>query len=99
MSAYDSRTGVANPSANVIRSNSLASFVKTTMSCCGITDKVENRRVAFALSLIWVIGLFGVNICNRSRPYINYYDILIKYLFINYRDLMLEITLNPIMSE
>lgn len=46
VSAYDSQTGVANPSGDVTRSNSLASFIKTTMSGCGITDEIVNQRVS-----------------------------------------------------
>ena len=56
------------------------------------------QRVAFALSQIFVVSsLDGLG--DEQEGLANYYDILLKYSFGNYRDLLEEITLNPIMGE
>ena len=56
------------------------------------------QRVAFALSQIFVVSsLDGLG--DEQEGLANYYDLLLKYSFGNYRDLLEEITLNPIMGE
>ena len=56
------------------------------------------QRVAFALSQIFVVSsLDGLG--DEQEGLANYYDVLLKYSFGNYRDLLEEITLNPIMGE
>lgn len=59
------------------------------------------QRVAFALSEIWVVSQYGVSASGieGSKSLSNYYDILLKHSFGNYRDLMQDITLNPVMGE
>jgi len=61
-------------------------------------DDQLRQRVAFALSQIFVVSsLDGLN--DEQPGLANYYDILLKHSFGNYRDLLEEITLNPIMGE
>lgn len=56
------------------------------------------QRVAFALSEVLVISDQGPALQNYPRGVTNYYDILVKRAFGNYRDILEEITLNPIMG-
>lgn len=56
------------------------------------------QRVAFALSEIFVISASD-GLGDEQYGLANYYDILVKHAFGNYRELMEEITLNPIMGE
>jgi len=60
-------------------------------------DQVR-QRMAFALSQIFVIGDAGCN-TNRIHGFINYYDILIKNAFGSYRQLIEDVTLNPVMGD
>jgi len=56
------------------------------------------QRVAFALSEIFVISAAD-GLGKEQYGLANYYDILVRNAFGNYRDLIEEITLNPIMGE
>ena len=67
------------------------------------TDVVEGddqlrQRVAFALSQIFVISDTGFTLSNAQYGVTNYYDTLRNYSFGNYRDLLEEVTLSPIMG-
>ena len=56
------------------------------------------QRVTFALSQILVVsGQSGFN--EEQFGIANYYDILMRHAFGNYRDLLEEVTLSPIMGE
>jgi len=55
------------------------------------------QRVAFALSEIMVVSQFGVNADMRAMS--NYYDVLLRNAFGNYRNLLEDVTLNPVMGE
>ena len=56
------------------------------------------QRVAFALSQILVVsGQSGIN--EEQHGLANYYDILMRNAFGNYRQILEEVTLNPIMGE
>lgn len=59
------------------------------------------QRVAFALSEIWVVGQNGVSSggVDGNKSLSNYYDILLQHSFGNYRDLMQDVTLSPVMGE
>lgn len=59
------------------------------------------QRVAFALSEIWVVSQYGVSSggIEGNKSLSNYYDILLEHSFGNYRDLMQDVTLNPVMGE
>ncbi len=55
------------------------------------------QRMAYALSQIFVVSSHGVG---RKYPELtNYYDILVKHAFGNFRDLLEEVTLSPIMGK
>ncbi len=56
------------------------------------------QRVAFALSQIFVISASN-GLGDEQAGLANYYDILTRHAFGNYRELLEEITLNPIMGE
>lgn len=56
------------------------------------------QRVAFALSQIFVISATD-GLGDEQPGLANYYDILLRHSFGNYRDLIEEITLNPVMGE
>ena len=55
------------------------------------------QRMAFALSQIFVVGDFNCD--SEAEPYPNYYDILLKGATSNYRELLEDVTLNPVMAE
>jgi len=56
------------------------------------------QRVAFALSEIFVISRRVEFISDDTRGVANYYDLLITHAFGNFRDLLLDITLHPVMG-
>lgn len=61
-------------------------------------DDQLRQRVAFALSEILVVSA-DAGLGDEQPALANYYDILLKNAFGNYRDLLEEITLNPVMGE
>jgi len=56
------------------------------------------QRTAFALSQIFVVSATD-GLGDEQPGLANYYDILTRHAFGNYRELLEEITLNPIMGE
>ena len=56
------------------------------------------QRVAFALSELLVISA-KAGLGDEQPGVANYYDILSKHAFGNFRDLIEEVTLNPVMGE
>lgn len=56
------------------------------------------RRVAFALSQILVISLQDANLQNYRRGVASYMDMLNQNAFGNYRDLLRDVTLHPMMG-
>lgn len=56
------------------------------------------QRVAFSLSQILVVSQLSSDLYARERGFANYHDILAKHAFGNYRDLLLDISVNPIMG-
>ncbi|MCE2596803.1 DUF1800 domain-containing protein [Motilimonas cestriensis] len=56
------------------------------------------QRVAFALSQIFVVSDTGNNLRSRPEGMLNYYDLLLKHSFGNYRDLLQAVTLSPVMG-
>ncbi|NND90880.1 MAG: DUF1800 domain-containing protein [Granulosicoccus sp.] len=56
------------------------------------------QRVAFALSQILVVSAHD-GLSQQQFGLANYYDILLRHAFGNYRDLLGEVTLNPVMGE
>lgn len=61
-------------------------------------DDQLRQRVAFALSEIFVVSAQGA-LGEEQVALANYYDLLLRHSFGNYRDLIEEITLNPVMGE
>ncbi|ALS33748.1 hypothetical protein PTRA_a2682 [Pseudoalteromonas translucida KMM 520] len=62
------------------------------------SDDQLRQRVAFALSQILVVSDANGNVGSQPEGMINYYDILLKHTFGNYRDLLEDVTLSPIMG-
>ena len=56
------------------------------------------QRVAFALSEILVVSDLDPTLQNYPRGVASYYDILVRRAFGNYRDILEEVTLNPMMG-
>jgi uncharacterized protein (DUF1800 family) len=56
------------------------------------------RRVAFALSQIFVISLQDANLQNFRRGVASYMDMLTRNAFGNYRQLLQDVTLHPMMG-
>lgn len=56
------------------------------------------KRVAFALSQFFVVSLSGINMTWRGPAIGEYWDILNRQAFGNFRDLLQDITLNPAMG-
>ena len=57
------------------------------------------QRVAYALSQILVVSDIALGDDNRSEPLANYYDILVNGAFGNFRTLLENVTLSPMMGE
>jgi uncharacterized protein (DUF1800 family) len=56
------------------------------------------RRVAFALHEIFVVSTADSNLYYHGRAYANYVDLLNKHAFGNYRNLIEDIALSPVMG-
>lgn len=56
------------------------------------------QRVAFALSEILVVSDLDPTLQNYPRGMANYYDLMVKRAFGNYRDLLQDVSLNPMMG-
>jgi uncharacterized protein (DUF1800 family) len=61
-------------------------------------DNSVRKRIAFALSEFFVVSLTGINLTWRGSAIGEYWDILIRHAFGNFRDLLQDITLNPAMG-
>jgi uncharacterized protein (DUF1800 family) len=57
------------------------------------------KRIAFALSEFFVVSASGVDAVWHGLGLCNYWDILNQYAFGNFRGLLEEVTLNPIMGQ
>lgn len=56
------------------------------------------QRVAFALSQLFVVSDIDYILANSQYGMANYYDMLSRYAFGNYRTLLGEVTLHPVMG-
>ncbi len=56
------------------------------------------QRVAFAYSQIFVVSDVSQNLTRIQRSITNYYDLLRRNAFGNFRDLLEEVTLSPVMG-
>lgn len=61
-------------------------------------DDQLRQRVAFALSQIFVVSA-DAGLGDEQFGLVNYYDILLRHSFGNYRNLLKDVTLNPVMGE
>jgi uncharacterized protein (DUF1800 family) len=57
------------------------------------------KRVAFALSEFFVVSANGVDAVWHGLGLCNFWDLLNKYAFGNFRELLEEVTLSPIMGQ
>lgn len=57
------------------------------------------QRVAFALSQILVTSRRDANLENRCLGMADYYDIFVRHAFGNYHDVLMEVTMHPIMGR
>lgn len=61
-------------------------------------DDQLRQRVAFALSQLLVVSAAN-GLSQQQMGLTNYYDLLLRHAFGNYRDLLGEVTLSPVMGE
>lgn len=61
-------------------------------------DNPVRKRIAFALSEFFVVSISGINLTWRGPAIGEYWDILNRHAFGNFRDLLQDITLNPAMG-
>ncbi|MBB5036265.1 DUF1800 family protein [Prosthecobacter dejongeii] len=57
------------------------------------------QRVAFALSQILVTSRRDANLESRCLGMADYYDVLVRHAFGNYHDLLMKVTLHPVMGR
>mmetsp|Transcript_5472 Transcript_5472/g.11291 ORF Transcript_5472/g.11291 Transcript_5472/m.11291 type:complete len:828 (-) Transcript_5472:665-3148(-) len=57
------------------------------------------QRVAWALSQILVVSEQNINHRGLTEGFLNYYDIFVKHAFGNYRDILKEVSYNPLMGK
>ena len=79
-------------------SNRWNEYVNTWWRHAIQADDQLRQRVAFALSQILVVSSVD-GLDDEQAGLANYYDLLLKHSFGNYRDLLEDVTLNPIMGE
>ncbi|TFW29803.1 DUF1800 domain-containing protein [Duganella callida] len=80
--------------ANLTTNNFLESWWKQAVT----GDDQLRQRVAYALSQIFVISTQQVAIYNFPRGVANYYDLLEKNAFGNFRDLLQDVATSPMMG-
>ena len=57
------------------------------------------QRVAFALSQILVASRRDANLENRCLGMADFYDIFVRHAFGNYEDILMEVTMHPVMGR
>jgi len=57
------------------------------------------QRVAFALSQILVASRRDANLENKCLGMADYYDIFVRHAFGNYEDVLMEVTMHPVMGR
>ncbi|HRJ09344.1 MAG TPA: DUF1800 family protein [Prosthecobacter sp.] len=104
----DMMTQRANP--NYVRSEVVAGEdrdpflfggnMKTAFARAAIQGPDQLRqRVAFALSQILVTSRRDANLENRCLGMADYYDIFVRHAFGSYHDILMEVTLHPVMGR
>ncbi|MEZ5329627.1 MAG: DUF1800 family protein [Verrucomicrobiales bacterium] len=62
-------------------------------------DDQLRQRIAFALSQILVVSRQDAALSERPQSLCNFYDIFVRNAFGNYRDILQEVSLHPIMGR
>ena len=57
------------------------------------------QRMAWALSQILVVTPKQINEDGLTEAYLNFYDIFVRNAFRNYRDVLKEVSMSPMMAE
>jgi len=76
----------------------LARSAVWTMQALYANDQLR-QRMAWALSQILVLAVVGGNFGGQTEMWLNYYDIFVRNAFGNFRDVLREVTYNPIMGD
>ncbi len=84
------------PGAEVSRSRTYTDFVFYDKTLKG--DAVLRNKAAFALHQILVLSTRSIKLKDRSYGGSNYYDILYEGAFGNFRDLLYNVSLHPLMG-
>jgi len=79
-------------------STSMSKSVVWIEKALGSDDQLR-QRMAWALSQIVVVAVPGVGKSSYAEAWTSLYDIFVRNAFGNYRDILREITHNPIMGE
>jgi len=75
--------------------NMMTAFARATIQ----GEDQLRQRVAFALSQILVTSRRDANLENRCLGMADYYDIFVRNAFGNYQDVLMEVTLHPVMGR
>ena len=62
-------------------------------------DDQLRQRMAYALSQIVVVSQYGGSLSGKAAGLANYYDMLVKNAFGNYKDLLYDVTTHPVMGN
>lgn len=76
----------------------LARSAVWTMQALYANDQLR-QRMAWALSQVLVLAVVGGNFDGQTEMWLNYYDIFVRNAFGNFRDVLREVTYNPIMGD
>ncbi|MDF5446866.1 DUF1800 family protein, partial [Vibrio parahaemolyticus] len=57
------------------------------------------QRMAYALSQIVVVSRYGGVLSSKPTGLVNYYDLLVEHAFGNYRDLLYDVSIHPVMGS
>ncbi|NMV05892.1 DUF1800 family protein, partial [Vibrio parahaemolyticus] len=57
------------------------------------------QRTAYALSQIVVVSRYGGVLSSKPTGLVNYYDLLVEHAFGNYRDLLYDVSIHPVMGS
>lgn len=87
-----------NPYTPRINHHTVPKSATWTMKALYGEDQLR-QRVAWALSQIYVTGTPGFTYDLFNELWVNYYDIFVRHAFGNLKDLIREVTYNPLMGE
>ncbi|MGU3845367.1 DUF1800 family protein, partial [Vibrio diabolicus] len=62
-------------------------------------DDQLRQRMAYALSQILVVSRYGGVLSSKPTGLVDYYDVLIANAFGNYRDLLYDVSIHPVMGS